>query len=46
MYSAGQYRQMPSPPAGGFFKPDNIEIVDALPADYLHRSTRMGLGIF
>ncbi|MFV5365443.1 phage terminase large subunit [Acinetobacter oleivorans] len=30
---AGQYRQMPSPPAGGFFKPDNIEIVDALPAD-------------
>lgn len=30
---AGQYRQMPSPPAGGFFKPDNIQIVDALPAD-------------
>ncbi|EXT89674.1 hypothetical protein J765_3815 [Acinetobacter baumannii 25307_2] len=29
---AGQYRQMPSPPAGGFFKPDNIQIVDALPA--------------
>lgn len=29
---AGQYRQRPSPPAGGFFKPDNIEIVDALPA--------------
>lgn len=29
---AGQYRQLPSPPAGGFFKPDNIEIVDALPA--------------
>ncbi|EXU24254.1 terminase-like family protein [Acinetobacter baumannii 24845_7] len=32
---AGQYRQMPSPPAGGFFKPDNIQIVDALPADVL-----------
>lgn len=30
---SGQYRQRPSPPAGGFFKPDNIEIVDALPAD-------------
>ena len=28
---------MPSPPAGGFFKPDNIEIVDALPADVTHR---------
>ena len=30
---SGQYRQRPSPPAGGFFKPDNIEIVDALPID-------------
>jgi len=30
---SGQYMQRPSPPAGGFFKPDNIEIVDALPAD-------------
>ena len=30
---SGQYRQRPSPPAGGFFKPDNIEIVDALPVD-------------
>ena len=30
---AGQYLQIPSPPAGGFFKPDNIEIVDALPAE-------------
>ena len=30
---SGQYRQRPSPPAGGFFKPDNIEIVDALPAE-------------
>lgn len=29
---AGQYRQRPAPPAGGFFKPDEIEIVDALPA--------------
>jgi len=32
---SGQYRQRPSPPAGGFFKPDNIEIVDALPADII-----------
>ena len=29
---AGQYRQRPSPPAGGVFKPDQIEVVDALPA--------------
>ncbi len=28
---AGQYRQMPSPPDGGTFKPDNITIVDAIP---------------
>ncbi|WP_353141330.1 phage terminase large subunit [Acinetobacter pragensis] len=32
---SGQYRQRPSPPAGGFFKPNNIEIVDALPADII-----------
>ncbi|EXE12607.1 terminase-like family protein [Acinetobacter sp. 983759] len=32
---AGQYRQRPSPPAGGFFKPDNIEIVDALPSEII-----------
>ena len=32
---SGQYRQRPSPPAGGFFKPDNIEIVDALPSEIL-----------
>ena len=30
---SGQYRQLPSPPAGGFFKPDRIEIVDALPSN-------------
>lgn len=29
---AGQYRQLPAPPAGGFFKPDMIQVVDALPA--------------
>ena len=29
---AGQYMQEPSPRAGGDFKPDNIEIIDALPA--------------
>ncbi len=27
--------QLPSPPAGGFFKPDRIEIVDALPAEFI-----------
>lgn len=32
---SGQYRQRPSPPVGGFFKPDNIEIVDALPSEIL-----------
>lgn len=35
---AGQYRQRPAPPAGGFFKPDEIEIVDALPADILKKT--------
>jgi predicted phage terminase large subunit-like protein len=29
---AGQYRQRPAPPAGGFFKPDEIGVVDAIPA--------------
>lgn len=29
---AGQYRQRPAPPSGGIFKPDQIEIVDAIPA--------------
>lgn len=29
---AGQYQQEPSPRGGGFFKPANIEIIDALPA--------------
>lgn len=29
---AGQYRQRPSPPDGGIFKPDQIQVVDALPA--------------
>jgi predicted phage terminase large subunit-like protein len=28
---AGQYQQRPSPLKGGVFKPDNIEIVDAIP---------------
>ena len=28
---AGQYQQEPSPRGGGFFKPANIEIIDALP---------------
>jgi predicted phage terminase large subunit-like protein len=30
---AGQYRQLPAPPAGGNFQPGKIEIVDAMPAD-------------
>ncbi len=29
---AGQYGQTPSPPAGAIFKPDNIRIIDAIPA--------------
>lgn len=29
---AGQYRQRPSPPDGGVFKPSMLEVVDALPA--------------
>lgn len=29
---AGQYRQRPAPPDGGIFKPDQIKVVDALPA--------------
>lgn len=32
---SGQYRQLPSPPAGGFFKPDRIEIVEALPSEVI-----------
>jgi len=30
---AGQYQQRPAPPEGNIFKPDKIEIVDAIPAD-------------
>jgi len=29
---AGQYRQRPAPPDGNIFKPDQIQIVDAIPA--------------
>lgn len=29
---AGQYRQRPAPPSGGLFKPDRLEVIDALPA--------------
>jgi predicted phage terminase large subunit-like protein len=29
---AGQYRQQPSPPAGGVIKPDMLQVVDAIPA--------------
>lgn len=29
---AGQYRQRPAPPSGGLFKPDRLEVIEALPA--------------
>lgn len=29
---AGQYRQRPAPPEGGIFKPDQLQVVDAIPA--------------
>lgn len=29
---AGQYRQRPSPPKGGIFEPDQLQVVDAIPA--------------
>lgn len=29
---AGQYRQRPAPPEGGVFKPDQLQVVDAVPA--------------
>lgn len=29
---AGQYQQAPAPPEGNIFKPDSIEVVDAIPA--------------
>lgn len=32
---AGQYQQRPAPAEGGLFKPDQIQIIDALPADYI-----------
>lgn len=34
---AGQYRQMPAPPAGGNFQPGKIEIVSAIPAGITSR---------
>ena len=30
---AGQYLQRPAPPEGGVIKPDNIQVIDALPAE-------------
>jgi len=33
---SGQYQQRPTPPTGGMFKPDTIEIVDALPKNLRH----------
>lgn len=29
---AGQYQQAPAPPEGNIFKPDNLEVVDAVPS--------------
>ncbi len=41
---AGQYRQLPAPLAGGFFKPDMIGIVAALPANLGHGCRAWDLG--
>jgi len=30
---SGQYRQRPAPPNGGIFKPDQMRIIDAIPAE-------------
>jgi predicted phage terminase large subunit-like protein len=30
---AGQYLQRPAPPEGGLFKPENLKVIDALPAE-------------
>jgi predicted phage terminase large subunit-like protein len=30
---AGQYRQRPAPPEGGIFRPDQIPVIDAIPAE-------------
>jgi predicted phage terminase large subunit-like protein len=30
---AGQYQQRPAPAEGGLFKPDRIQVIDAIPAD-------------
>lgn len=32
---AGQYQQRPAPAEGGIFKPDQIQVIDALPAVYI-----------
>ena len=32
---AGQYMQRPAPAEGGIFKPDQIQVIDALPAGYI-----------
>lgn len=32
---AGQYRQRPAPPEGGIFKPDQLQMIDAVPAGSL-----------
>lgn len=32
---SGQYQQRPSPAEGGIFKPDQIQVVDAIPAGYI-----------
>ncbi len=41
---AGQYRQRPSPPSGGAFKPDLMPIVDALPAGVMEWCRGWDLG--
>jgi predicted phage terminase large subunit-like protein len=41
---AGQYRQRPSPPTGGLFKPDLMPIVQALPANVVQWCRGWDLG--
>lgn len=41
---AGQYRQKPAPPAGGIIKPDQMPIVDAVPANVVEWCRGWDLG--
>jgi predicted phage terminase large subunit-like protein len=41
---AGQFQQRPAPPTGGEFKPDMIEVVDAIPAGVIQWARGWDLG--